>query len=37
MIEIRRLYDKDQEVVGQGSRCYIKWVRRLNYKDQEVI
>ena len=37
MTRIRRLYDKDQEVIWQGSGGYMTRVRRLYDKDQEVI
>ena len=34
---IRRLYNKDQEVIQQGSGGYTTRIRRLYNKDQEVI
>ena len=36
-IRIRRLYNKDQEVIKKGSGGYTTRIRRLYNKDQEVI
>ena len=37
MTRIRRLYERDQEIIGQGSGGYITGIRRLYDKDPEVI
>ena len=37
MTRMRRLYDKDQEVIRQGSGGYTTMIGRLYHKDQEVL